>query len=447
MSSDHARLQSVKTGLNTGKALLLRARGIRKVFMSPMAPVARFITALRGKPASGKVHTVLQDIDLDIYHGETLGIMGRNGAGKSTLLGILAGVLPTTTGAVQCFGKVSVLLELGAGFDQNLTGRDNVRIYCSLMGMSGKEIENVLPSIERFADIGEYFDLPARTYSSGMYARTAFAAAIHVDADLIIVDETLSVGDASFRVKCYTAIERMQAEGKTFLMVSHNQNIIANFCSRAIVIEKGQKIFDGAPIEAVSAYKRVRLEAEAQAAQPRTSTMEQKLEHIENEDNLLNDHVKLNGLRLSTVPGHEGINFMVVTTRLTAKRRIEEPVFNLIVRNANGALIGALETSDPAAALGPMAKDETIEIDTHFRDILAPGAHFLSVAVWEKGPKGRIPLALYENCSRMDVVRSGHQVQGLVDLGFTWRRVNAPAGEIDNLPTPMKKHDCGAPSV
>src|SRR3546814_7995279 len=126
------------------------------------------------------------------------------------------------------------------------------------MGMSYGEEEGKIPLSERFVDIGDYFDMPARTYSSGMYARVAFASAIHVNADLIIVDETLSVGDASFRVKCYNAIERMQNEGKTFLMVSHNQNVIANFCSRAIVIEGGRKVFDGEPLEAVNTYKRIR---------------------------------------------------------------------------------------------------------------------------------------------------------------------------------------------
>jgi ABC-type polysaccharide/polyol phosphate transport system ATPase subunit len=414
------------------QGLILRAREIDKIFMSPMAPMARFMTAVRNRPATGKVHKVLKGIDLDIYQGQTIGIMGRNGAGKSTLLGILAGVLPATNGHVHRYGRISVLLELGAGFDQNLTGRENVRVYCSLMGMSGREIERAMPSIERFADIGDYFDLPARTYSSGMFARSAFAAAIHVDADLIVVDETLSVGDASFRVKCYTAIERMQAEGKTFLMVSHNQNIIANFCTRAIVLEKGEKIFDGAPIEAVSVYKRVRLEAEAQV-QARANVSQQKFDSLENEDERLNDQIKLVHLDVKQINDAESGKTVEVVAKLISKRRVERPVFNLIVRNANGALIGAIETNDPSEPLTPFEADSTIEISTRFRDILAPGAHFLSVAVWEINKDVRAPLALYENCSRIDVVKRGTAVEGLVDLGFTWKRFDTIPGEKERV--------------
>jgi ABC-type polysaccharide/polyol phosphate transport system ATPase subunit len=434
-----SRLTSVNVAKATNAAaarkLLLRARGIHKVYMSPEAPFARFMTAVRGTPATGKIHTVLRDIDLDVYKGETLGIMGRNGAGKSTLLGVLADVLPATAGTVERFGKVSVLLELGSGFDQNLTGRENARVYCSLMGMSSKAIEKALPLIERFADIGDYFDLPARTYSSGMYARTAFAAAIHVDADFIIVDETLSVGDASFRVKCYTEIERMQAAGKTFLMVSHNQNVIANFCSRAIVIENGRKIFDGAPIEAVSVYKRARIEAEAAAAAlARVNMVGNDFDEIEEDEAALTNSVKLDELKLSTAKNANGLAIICVNARLTARRRIEAPVFNLIVRNANGALIGALETSDSVGSVGPIERGASVEVETHFRDVLAPGAHFLSVFIWENGPDGRVPVAYYENCSRFDVTR-GAAVQGLVDLGFTWRRVDlaSAADELDRL--------------
>lgn len=403
--------------------LLLRARGIHKVYMSPEAPMARFMTAVRGKPASGKLHTVLRDIDLDVYQGETLGILGRNGAGKSTLLGILADVLPATAGTVERMGRVSVLLELGSGFDQNLTGRENARVYCSLMGMSTREIEKVLPLIQRFADIGDYFDLPARTYSSGMYARTAFASAIHVDADFIIVDETLSVGDASFRVKCFTEIERMQAAGKTFLLVSHNQNVIANLCSRAIVLEGGRKVFDGVPVEAVDVYKRLRIEEEASAARAdnRVKVVSGNFEQMEDDDEAVGSRVKVEEVKLTAVKKAHGLGHVVAKVRLKARRRVAAPVFNLIVRNSNGALIGALETPDTADGIGPIEAGETTEIETRFNDVLAPGAHFLSVFLWENGPNGRIPIAYYENCSRFDVTSRG-KVHGLVDLGFTWSR-------------------------
>ena len=187
--------------------------------------------------------------------------MGRNGAGKTTLLGILGNVIEPTEGTVERFGRIATLLGLTAGFNPNFTGRENAYLFCSIQGLSRRQTDERITNIEAFADLGRYFELPLRTYSSGMQSRLAFACAVHVAADLIIIDETLAVGDANFRMKCYDRIRQMKQEGQSFLLVSHNQNLLANFCTRGIVLEGGKKVFDGVTIEAVEVYKRIRTEA------------------------------------------------------------------------------------------------------------------------------------------------------------------------------------------
>ncbi|PTU04023.1 ABC transporter ATP-binding protein, partial [Pseudomonas sp. HMWF031] len=236
--------------------LLLEAANISKSYASSLRPLTVFFDALlkrTSKGVGGK--KVLDGISLDVRSGETVGIIGRNGAGKSTLLGILGNVIEPTGGQVSRFGRIATLLGLTAGFNMSFTGRENAYLFCSIQGINKQGTDSRIASIIEFADLGEYFDQPMRTYSSGMQSRLAFACAVHVDADLIIIDETLAVGDASFRMKCYDRIREMRDAGQTFLLVTHNQNLLANFCTRAIVIEGGKKIHDGSVFDAIEVYK------------------------------------------------------------------------------------------------------------------------------------------------------------------------------------------------
>jgi ABC-type polysaccharide/polyol phosphate transport system ATPase subunit len=216
--------------------VILRARNLSKVYAGSLHPTAALRMALFNSTGSKlDQYPVLNGIDLEIRRGETVGIMGRNGAGKTTLLGILGNVIQESEGAVERFGKIATLLGLSAGFNPNFSGRENAYIFCSIQGMAKKETDLQIANIENFAALGQYFEMPLRTYSSGMQSRLAFACAVHVQADLIIIDETLAVGDANFRMKCYDRIREMKSSGQTFLLVSHSQNLVANYCTRGVV--------------------------------------------------------------------------------------------------------------------------------------------------------------------------------------------------------------------
>lgn len=212
---------------------------------SPQSPVYfREFWALRG-------------VTFDIRRGESVGIIGRNGAGKSTLLQIVAGTMTPTTGAVHIRGRIAALLELGSGFNLEFTGRENVLLYASILGLSNDEIANRFDEIASFADIGNFIDQPAKTYSSGMLMRLAFAVQATIEPDVLIVDEALAVGDAKFQSKCFRRMDDLVERGTTILFVSHDINTIVRFCSRAIMLEGGAIVKDGAPRDVAVHYQRV----------------------------------------------------------------------------------------------------------------------------------------------------------------------------------------------
>ena len=210
---------------------------------------------LFSKKVPYKENKAVNDVSFEVEAGESVALFGRNGAGKSTILKMVTGVAFPTEGEVEVNGNVSALLELGAGFDPESTGRENIRFKCSLMGMSEEEIDEVEEDIVEFADIGDYIDQPLRSYSSGMKARLGFAISANAKPDILIVDEALSVGDKSFQQKCKEKIaDIMSDEHVTFLFVTHSLETARDFCKRGIVLEKGKKLFDGDIEEAIEFY-------------------------------------------------------------------------------------------------------------------------------------------------------------------------------------------------
>ncbi|MFC5582597.1 ABC transporter ATP-binding protein [Rhodanobacter terrae] len=206
------------------------------------SPRERLVSLIKPNSSgnSGKIFRALDGISLIVRRGETMGIIGRNGAGKSTLLQVLCGTVTPTVGTVRINGRFAALLELGAGFNPDFTGRENVYMNASLLGLSKAEIDDRLDSIRAFADIGDFFERPVKTYSSGMYVRLAFSVAIHTEPDVLIVDEALSVGDIRFQMKCLARIEALRARGATILFVSHSMEQIKRFCQTAIWMEGGR---------------------------------------------------------------------------------------------------------------------------------------------------------------------------------------------------------------
>lgn len=201
-----------------------------------------------------RLHEALTDIDFTLMPGEALGIIGPNGSGKSTLLQIIAGVLQPTYGKVSLRGRVAALLELGSGFNPELSGRENVRINAAVLGLDRVQIEERMQSIRDFADIGAYFDEPVKTYSSGMALRLAFAVQVHIEPDVLIVDEALAVGDAAFQAKAMEQIDKILQRGTTLLFVGHDLNAVKAFCQRAILLDKGRVAMSGIPDEVITEY-------------------------------------------------------------------------------------------------------------------------------------------------------------------------------------------------
>jgi lipopolysaccharide transport system ATP-binding protein len=232
---------------------VLSALNISKLYRIYNRPADRLMEAII--PLGRDRHQdfwALQDVNLSLEKGETLGIVGPNGSGKSTLLEILCGILEPTTGRVVRKGRVAALLELGAGFNPEFTGRENVYINGEIMGLSRAEIDQAIGSIERFAEIGEFFDHPVKLYSSGMYVRLAFSTAIHVEPDILVVDEALAVGDARFQKKCAARIDEIRARGTTFILVSHDMPSVQRLCTRALWLERG-RVRDAGRADAVVA--------------------------------------------------------------------------------------------------------------------------------------------------------------------------------------------------
>lgn len=236
----------------------IQVKNVTKIYRLYEKPIDRLKESLfPGGKCLHRDFYALKDITFDVKKGESVGIIGVNGSGKSTILKIITGVLTPTDGEVTVNGKVSALLELGAGFNMEYTGRENVYMNGTMMGFSKAEMDEKLPEILEFADIGEFIDQPVKNYSSGMFVRLAFALAINVEPEILIVDEALSVGDVFFQAKCYHRMDELRRNGTTILMVTHDMSSVLKYCDRTIVLHKGKKISEGKPGEMVDLYKKI----------------------------------------------------------------------------------------------------------------------------------------------------------------------------------------------
>ena len=260
------------------KDIAIRVDHLSKVYKLYHKPSDRLKETL-GMKVSVREHYALNDVSFDVYRGETVGIIGTNGSGKSTILKIITGVLNPSGGKVTVNGRISALLELGAGFNMEYSGLENVYLNGTMIGFSREEIDARLDAILSFADIGDFIYQPVKTYSSGMFVRLAFAVAINIEPEILIVDEALSVGDVFFQAKCYRKFEDFKKMGKTILFVSHDLGSISKYCDRVVLLNQGVKMDEGAPKAMVDLYKRllVHQEEEAQAQAQEAQEKEQSL--------------------------------------------------------------------------------------------------------------------------------------------------------------------------
>ena len=236
----------------------IKVNNVSKIYRLYDKPTDRLKEALGfSKKKRYKEHYALNNVSFDVKRGETVGIIGTNGSGKSTILKIITGVLNPSMGDVKIAGRISALLELGAGFNMEYTGIENIYLNATMMGFTREETDAKLQSILDFADIGDFVYQPVKTYSSGMFVRLAFAVSINIDPDILIVDEALSVGDVFFQVKCYHKFEEFKKMGKTILFVSHDLGSISKYCDRVILLNQGVKVSEGEPKKIVDEYKQV----------------------------------------------------------------------------------------------------------------------------------------------------------------------------------------------
>lgn len=245
--------------------IAIKVENVSKVYKLYDKPSYRFKEALGlTKKKLHQDHYALNNVSFEVKKGETVGIIGTNGSGKSTILKIITGVLNPTEGDVKLEGRISALLELGAGFNQEYTGLENIYLNGTMMGFSESEIAARVDDILDFADIGDFINQPVKTYSSGMFVRLAFAVAINIDPEILIVDEALSVGDVFFQVKCYHKFEEFKKMGKTILFVSHDLGSVSKYCDRVILLNKGVKVSEGDPKTIVDMYKQIMVNKDAE---------------------------------------------------------------------------------------------------------------------------------------------------------------------------------------
>jgi ABC-type polysaccharide/polyol phosphate transport system ATPase subunit len=341
----------------------------------------------------------LSDISFEVEAGTTTGIIGPNGCGKSTLLQIITGTLDPTVGNVWHEGRIAALLELGAGFNMEFTGIENAYMNAALMGFSRAETEALLPEIERFAEIGPFIHQPVKTYSSGMYVRLAFAVAISVNPQILIVDEALAVGDAIFQHRCIRRIREMQERGATILFVSHDTGAIRALCSRAILLNAGRAEFDGKPTDALNRYQKLIMSREAtyEAQTPAPSTEAAEAErllssrgeqiassytyrHGEGSAEILRVELMDAGLRnaIEMVETGEAVCLRAAAHFLAD---VEYPVIGFLIRNRHGIHLYGTNTESQQVVFEQVARGEVIEATFEFNCWLAPDTYSISVAV------------------------------------------------------------------
>ena len=291
----------------------------------------------------------LHGVDLTIDCGQTVGILGHNGSGKSTLLKCIAGILTPTAGEVRVRGRLTSLLELGAGFHPDLTGRDNVYINAAFYGMGKRDIDRAFDDIVDFAELAQFIDEPVKHYSSGMYVRLGFAVAVNLDPDVLLVDEVLAVGDEAFQVKCISRIQQFQAEGRTIVFVTHDAETVRGICDRAIVLDHGHLVLDGEPGKAIRVFR------------------EHLVGHLDG-DTVRNGagaigrvrirHAK-EAVRRHLLPGES----VTVEVELRATTRLEQPVLDIEIGDRFGRRIYHVDTDGLGRSLAPLAGERTVRID------------------------------------------------------------------------------------
>ena len=364
----------------------ITVKDLKKVYKLYDKPSDRFKEAFGLTRKKAKEHYALNGVSLEIFQGETVGIIGTNGSGKSTILKIITGVLSPTSGEVNVSGRISALLELGAGFNMEYNGIENIYLNGTMIGFSEKEIDEKLQDILDFADIGDYVYQPVKTYSSGMFVRLAFAVAINIDPEILIVDEALSVGDVFFQAKCYHKFEEFKKMGKTIVFVSHDLSSISKYCDRVYLLNQGNLLGEGSPKEMIDAFKRVLV------GQYEIHDKEDMDIHIP--ENVLNPELLEYGTKqaemtefyitddkgVKTTAVIKGTEF-TIHVKVAFHDRIVAPIFAFSFKNIKGTEITGTNSMIEKAFLEPVEAGVVKEVTFKQNMSLQGGEYLLSLGV------------------------------------------------------------------
>ena len=367
----------------------------------------------------------LRDIDMQVNGGEIVGLVGRNGAGKTTLLRIMAGIFPPNTGEISIKGKVSSIFTLGAGFQNELSGKENIYLNGAILGMNKKDVDGKYKSIVDFSELNDFIDAPLGTYSNGMRMRLGFSIAIHVDFDALLIDEALLVGDVSFQEKCFKALLKHKKRGKTMILASQSLSVIEELCDRVFLIEDGRIIFKGLPGETVDRYRKLLNEKEYLRRKNRDFIRRTKrwVEDMEEwGEKTPKDGAAISSVEIVDRWGIRRHRFktkesMRVKINFEARRKLEDIHFGVAVFREDGVY-----------CYGPNSKWDGHKIDLYpgqghvifeYENLfLAPGVYYLSVAIWGEG--GRFAYDYHKGCYKIEICGDNPDGQ-LLNLPFKWR--------------------------
>ena len=392
----------------------------------------RLLEAIFPKMNRHSDFTATDHLDLTIKKGEALGILGKNGAGKSTLLKMITGVVIPTSGELKVNGKISSLLELGTAFNSELTGEENIYQHGQVMGLTKEEIEATTQDVIDFADIGEHLYQPVKTYSSGMFARLAFACAINVDPDILIVDEVLSVGDMAFQLKCFKKFEEFKSKGKTILFVTHSVSDILKNCTRVIILESGKKTFDGDVKEGVDVYKKI-----ITGNAPKNSNLDKVSEEIKIDDdpNTWKSHFNQNpnlieygnldaevidyGIfdtnrnYLSIIDNEKEV---VLKSKIKFNKEVDNPIFTMTIKNFNGVEVAGTNTMIEKIYPGKFEKGDIVEVEFIQKLPLAPNKYTLSFSCTHINAKGELEILNRKYEALLIEIMSNKECVGIAKL-------------------------------
>ena len=385
------------------KNLAISVQGVSKIYKLYDKPIDRLKEAVSLTHKSyHRDFFALSDISFDVKKGETVGIIGTNGSGKSTILKIITGVLSPTTGTAEVSGNISALLELGAGFNSEYTGLENIYMNGTMMGFSRQEMERRMDDILRFADIGDFVNQPVKTYSSGMFVRLAFALAINVDPEILIVDEALSVGDVFFQAKCYRRMEEMMKNGTTILMVSHDMGSIIKYCDKVVLLNRGHFVAQGEAGKMVDLYKKILANQTDELAE---ALIEEKKEALglpveaAVSDKRMKDRMNLNPEVQEYGDGRASFedfgtldargnvtNLLLKGEMFTIRERvrfhapIENPIFTYTLRDKKGTDITGTNTLFEGTEIKPVKDGDVYTISFRQKMNLQGGEYLLSMS-------------------------------------------------------------------